>query len=208
MQAARGASLNSSADVSPRDGAEPRAPRYRLIFALVFLTAYAIDVVSKTVAVDALAEGDIELAGEWFVLHLVRNPGAAFSTATSLTPLLSALAIVACCVVVYVARRLGSVAWAWSLGLLLAGITGNLTDRIFREPGPMRGHVIDLFMVPHWPVFNVADICINVGAALALLTTFRGIAVDGSRVVPSRPEPKGPTGPTGPAEPTTEGPAS
>ena len=179
MQAARGASLNPSADESP--GA--RAPRYRLLFALVFLTAYAVDVLSKVVAVETLGDRDVELLGEWFQLTLVRNPGAAFSTATSLTPLLSSLAVVASCVVVFVARRLGSRPWAWSLGLLLAGITGNLTDRIFREPGPMRGHVIDMFMVPNWPVFNVADICINVGAGLALLTTFRGIAVDGSRVV-------------------------
>ncbi len=204
MQAARGASLNSSADVNRRDGAEPRAPRYRLIFVLVFVTAYAVDVVSKSVAVRALADGDIELVGEWFVLHLVRNPGAAFSTATSLTPVLTGLAIIASCVVVYVSRRLGSVPWAWSLGLLLAGITGNLTDRILREPGPMRGHVIDLFMVPHWPVFNVADICINVGAGLALLTTFRGIAVDGSRVGASGDVPTDPSTP----DPADEGPPS
>ncbi|GAA2117463.1 signal peptidase II [Nocardioides bigeumensis] len=190
MQAARGASLNSSAAADGADTAAAGATgrRYRLIFASVFLTAYAADVLSKVWAVEALETRTIDVVGEWFQLHLVRNPGAAFSTATSLTPALSTLAIAAACVVLFVARRVGSTPWAWSLGLLMAGITGNLTDRLFRDPGPMRGHVIDLFMVPNWPVFNVADICINVGAGLALLTTFRGFAVDGSRVVDNKAE--------------------
>ena len=70
----------------------------------------------------------------------------------------------------YLSRRLGSVGWAVALGLLLAGVAGNLTDRLFREPGPLRGHVIDFLMLPHWPVFNVADMCINVAAVLIILS--------------------------------------
>ena len=46
-------------------------------------------------------------------------------------------------VVLYLARRVGSRVWAVALGLLLAGVAGNLTDRLFRAPGPLRGHVID-----------------------------------------------------------------
>ena len=179
MQAARGASLNLSADARPKPG----SPRLRLVFVGVFLAAYATDVVSKIVAVRTLGGGeDVELVGRWLQLHLTRNPGAAFSTAESLTPLLSLLAIGATCVVLFVARRLGSRLWAVSLGLLLAGILGNLTDRVLRDPGPLRGHVVDFLMLPNWPVFNVADICINVGAGLALLASFRGIAVDGARL--------------------------
>jgi signal peptidase II len=82
-------------------------------------------------------------------------------------------------VVLWFARKVGTPGWAVALGLLWGGVAGNLTDRLLREPGPMRGHVIDLFMVPNWPVFNIADICINVAAGLILLQTFRGIAVDG-----------------------------
>ena len=180
MQAARGASLNPSADAHPDSRAGD--PRYRLVFVGVFLVAYALDVVSKLVAVDRLTgRADIELVGEWFQLHLTRNPGAAFSTVESLTPVLSLLAVAAAVTVVWFARRLGTTSWAISLGLLLAGITGNLTDRVFRDPGPLHGHVIDFFMLPHWPVFNVADICINVGAALILINTVRGVSLDGSR---------------------------
>jgi signal peptidase II len=149
---------------------------------VVAIVAYAIDVVTKTLAVEKLSGGaDVELLGSWLVLHLTRNPGAAFSTGTEFTLVLSAIAIAALAVVVYLARRVGSRTWAWALGLLLAGILGNLTDRILREPGPLRGHVVDFLMLPHWPVFNVADICINVAAGLIVLQAVRGIGIDGTR---------------------------
>jgi signal peptidase II len=144
--------------------------------------AYAIDVATKTLAVEKLSGGaDVEILGSWLVLHLTRNPGAAFSTGSDFTVVLSAIAIAAVAVVVYFSRRVGTRAWAWALGLLLAGVCGNLTDRILREPGPLRGHVVDFLMVPHWPVFNIADICINVAAGLILLQAIRGIGVDGTR---------------------------
>ena len=54
-------------------------------------------------------------------------------------------------------------------------------DVVLREPGPFRGHVVDYLMLPHWPVFNVADICINVAAGLILLQAIRGIGIDGTR---------------------------
>jgi signal peptidase II len=179
MQAARGASLTDS-DAGP-SGHPGRRRSPRVVFLLVALTAYAVDVSSKVWAVERLADGDIEVLGEWFRLHLVRNPGAAFSTGEEFTVGFSLVAIAALVVVLWVSRRLGSLLWAVALGLLLAGIGGNLTDRLLREPGPLRGHVVDLFAVPHWPVFNVADICIDVGAALILLQAFRNARLDGSR---------------------------
>jgi signal peptidase II len=84
--------------------------------------------------------------------------------------------------VLWFSRRLADRWWAVGLGLLLGGVAGNLTDRLFRDPGPMLGHVIDLFMLPNWPVFNIADICINAAAGVILLQTFRGIGLDGRRV--------------------------
>ena len=42
-------------------------------------------------------------------------------------------------------------------GLLLAGILGNLTDRLIRPPGFMRGHVVDFLQLPNFAIFNVAD---------------------------------------------------
>ena len=129
-----------------------------------------------------LSRGDIEVLGDWFVLHLVRNPGAAFSTGTEFTVVFSLVAIVGGGRRAAGSRgRSAPPLWAVALGLLLAGIAGNLTDRIFRDPGPLRGHVVDLFMVPHWPVFNVADVCIDVAAGLILLQAFRNVRLDGTR---------------------------
>ena len=123
------------------------------------------------------------------MLHLTRNAGAAFSTGTGYTELFTALAIVAVLVVLWLSRRVRNVVWAVAFGFLLAGITGNLTDRIFRAPGVLRGHVVDFLMLPHWPIFNVADMCINVAAALILVQAFRGIRLDGSRVARRTDEP-------------------
>ena len=186
MQAARGASLTGDANESDDSQAtRPRGSRIRYValFAAVALAAYAVDVVSKVLAVEHLTDRpDVELVGDFFVLHLVRNPGAAFSTGTGFTAVFSCLAIAAVLVILYLARRLGSAGWAVAFGLLLAGVSGNLTDRLLRGPGPLRGHVIDFFMLPHWPVFNVADICINAAAVLILIQVYRGIRIDGSRV--------------------------
>jgi signal peptidase II len=179
MQAARGASLTHS-DEGP-SGPTSRRRTSRTIFVLVALTAYAVDVLSKVWAVERLADGDIEVLGGWFRLHLVRNPGAAFSTGEEFTVVFSLVAITAAGVVLWCSRRLGNTVWAVALGLLLAGIGGNLTDRVLREPGPLSGHVVDLFAVPNWPVFNVADICIDVAAALILLQAFRNVRLDGRR---------------------------
>jgi signal peptidase II len=183
MQAARGTSLTGDqTDPAPSRPTSQSRRRPLLVFAAVALTAYAVDVVSKVVAVDRLSDRpDVQLVGDLFQLHLVRNPGAAFSTGTAYTEVLSVVAIIAVLVLLYLSRRIGSAGWAVALGLLLAGVGGNLTDRLLRSPGPLRGHVIDFFMLPHWPVFNVADICIDTAAALILVQVYRGIRIDGSR---------------------------
>jgi len=182
MQAARGASLTGDHEVDPPVRTRGSKARLLAVFGLVAVTMYAVDVVSKIIAVDRLdGRPDVEIVGDLFVLHLVRNPGAAFSTGTGYTQVFSCLAIAAVVVILVLARRIGSLGWAVALGFLLAGVAGNLTDRLLREPAPLRGHVIDFFMLPHWPVFNVADICIDIAAGLILIQVFRGIRLDGTR---------------------------
>ena len=185
MQAARGTSLSPS-DPELQDQPAPRSNRPRsrclLLFAAVAAVAYALDVVSKVLAVSFLSgRPPVHVVGDFFTLTLTRNSGAAFSTATSYTAALTAIAIAAAAVVVWVARRVASPVWAVALGLLLAGVAGNLTDRLFREPGPFQGHVVDFLSFPHWPVFNVADACINVAAALIIVQSLRGVRVNGTR---------------------------
>lgn len=180
MQAARGASLNSSETTPPATGRP--GPHHLWLFAGIALAAYATDVVSKIVAVRSLTgEPRVPLVGDFFSLYLTYNSGAAFSFLTGHTEVLTVVAVVAVLVIGWVARRLASTGWAIALGFLLGGVAGNLTDRIVREPGPFRGHVVDFFMLPNFPVFNVADICINVAAATIVLQALRGVNVDGTR---------------------------
>ena len=180
MQAARGASLTSSDPDTQETSARPRRRTWG-IFALVALAAYALDLGTKQWAVANLEDGDIPVLGDWLVLHLTYNPGAAFSTGTEFTIVFTCLAIVAVVVVLWLSRRLGSPLWALGLGMLLGGVAGNLTDRIVRDPGVMHGHVVDFLMLPNWPVFNVADICINVAAGVIILQSFRGVTLSGAR---------------------------
>jgi signal peptidase II len=190
MQAARGTSLSHDDSSLTDTPSVPSRARIRVLLFAVFGLLYAADQVTKWLAVDRLTgKPDKELLGDLLVLHLTRNAGAAFSTGTGYTVLFSWLAIAAVLVVLWLSRRVRNVGWAIAFGFLLAGITGNLTDRLFRTPGVLRGHVVDFLMLPHWPIFNVADMCINVAAALILVQAFRGIRLDGSRVARRTDEP-------------------
>jgi signal peptidase II len=155
-------------------------PRWVLFLSFAVM-GYAVDMASKQWALRSLAEQDIEVVGQWLRFNLTFNPGAAFSFATSVPWLLTVIAIVAGVSVSWIARKVQNPGWAIALGLLLAGICGNLTNRLFSPPRPFFGHVVDFIQVPNFPVFNVADICINTSAALIIVLSFRGIHVDGTR---------------------------
>ncbi len=191
MQAARGASLSSDDPDSTGTGTSQQAPgpavgrighRRLVLFGGVALTAYVVDQVTKQLAATHL-QGQVAkpLVGDLLQLVLVRNPGAAFSTGTGVTPVFTVLSALATVVVIWFGLRARSPLWAVGLGFLLAGVVGNLSDRIVRSPGPFRGHVVDFLMLPNWPVFNVADICINVAAVVIVVQALRGVRLDGRR---------------------------
>lgn len=167
----------------------PCAPRsasrvaLRLVFGIVAVLCLVIDQVGKALAVAHLTPGEPRnVIGSLLRLDLIRNPGAAFSTGTSHTEWFAALAIAAGCVVVWYGLRAGTRVWAVALGVLLAGILGNLVDRIVRAPGGFRGHVVDFLELPHWPIFNIADVCITVAAVLIVLQALRGVPLRGRAV--------------------------
>ena len=79
------------------------------------------------------------------------------------------------------ARNLRSVWWALAMGTMIGGALGNLTDRVFRAPGGLQGHVVDFLQLPYWPIFNFADMAV-VGAAIAMvILTLLGVNFDGTR---------------------------
>jgi signal peptidase II len=174
MQATRGAAVASAADQS-------RRRRTALLLASA-VTVLVADVVSKVLIVATMDdESQPRVTVVVGVLHIVytRNSGAAFSIGTGATLLFTAVAVSVVVVIARQARRLASRRWALSLGLLLGGALGNLTDRVLRDPGPFRGHVVDWIQLPHWPVFNVADAAIVAGGCLAVLLAARGVPLEG-----------------------------
>jgi len=175
LQAARGAALTL-----PDPLLELR--RRSVLLFVVASIAVAADVASKVVVVARLEGREpIRLLGGLLTLEASRNSGAAFSFAEGATLVFTAVAVGVVVVIARTSRRLRSTPWAITMGLLLGGAVGNLLDRLFRSPGIGRGAVVDFIHVRHFAVFNVADSCITVGAALAVLLSLRGLEIDGTR---------------------------
>jgi len=157
--------------------------RRRVVVLLAIAAAALItDIITKVVVVATLSDrAPVNLLGGLLKLRVTRNPGAAFSIGgPSVTAVFALIAIGVIVFILRTSRRIQSLAWAVTLGLLLGGATGNLVDRVLRGPAPFRGYVVDWIQFPHWPVFNVADSCIVCGGVLAVLLAVRGVRIDGS----------------------------
>jgi signal peptidase II len=193
MQAARRTPLAGppASGGAPTAGDQPVStarPRRVGILVGIALLVLTLDIVSKVTVVATLSDRPpVRLLGGFLTLLVSRNPGAAFSIGTSMTVVFSAIAVGVIVVILRTSRRIRSVPWAVTLGLLLGGATGNLTDRIFRYPGLFRGYVVDWIEVPHWPVFNLADSAIVCGGVLAVLLSIRGLRLDGELTPPDGP---------------------
>jgi len=138
---------------------------------LVFLADY----LTKFAAVKVLVDEPINLIGDFLKLELVFNTGAAFSLATSKTIFLSVFAMAAAAGIFFFASRIDSNRWALALGLVLGGIFGNLTDRIFRSPGGLQGPVVDWISFSFWPTFNIADSGVVVGVMTIVWLIWKNI---------------------------------
>ncbi|MBB1585705.1 MAG: signal peptidase II [Propionibacterium sp.] len=134
-----------------------------------------VDQASKRAVLETLSPGQpVEIVGSLVRFNLIFNPGAAFSLGTSMTLALSIFAIVALLACVFIAlSKVRTLSQALAVGLMMAGISGNLHDRIFRAPGPLLGHVVDFIQLPHFAIFNVADMCITSAAFLIILLSLR-----------------------------------
>ncbi len=118
------------------------------------------------------------MIGHTAQFQLARNAGGAFSfvSGAGVTPV---LAIVAIGVAIYLVRKVGKTddrLMLVALSLILGGALGNLTDRLVRSPGILRGEVVDFVRVGWWPIFNVADSALSIGILLLLVATLRSPA--------------------------------
>ena len=141
------------------------------------LPLYALDQWSKQMVLRLVHPDDPRaVISGFFNLVNITNTGAAFGSFKNNNTFFIALSCLALLfVVALLVRRRQPDAWRdVSLALLLAGVLGNLTDRL------LYGHVIDFLLfdlhVPFahpWPAFNVADSCICIAVAFFIIHSFR-----------------------------------
>jgi signal peptidase II len=152
-------------------------PRLGLVAATA-LGALGVDVVTKVIAVGLLVPGQrVPLIGDHVACALTRNSGAAFSWGVAYTIELTLMVGAIIAVLAWRSRRVVSPMAAIAMGLVLGGAAGNLADRMFRAPGPLRGAVVDFLAIGWGPIFNAADVCVISGV---LLLTWRQLAAAGS----------------------------
>jgi signal peptidase II len=164
-------------------GAVKISVRALITLAIVALAVYGFDQFSKHLIVSSMTEGEqVSVLGQVLQFYFVKNSGAAFSIASGSTWVFSIAASAVTVFIILFARKIRSIGWAILFGMLLGGTAGNLTDRLFREPGFGVGHVIDFIKVYGFPaIFNVADSFIVASMGLFIILTIRGVNLDGRR---------------------------
>lgn len=138
-----------------------------LAFAVVL-----IDQLTKTWAVNALEDGRIIHVIWTLQFALGFNSGMAFSQGEGIGPIIGVIALIAVVALLISLRKTGSTTASIGVALVCGGAAGNVADRLFRGDGWLHGAVVDFIDLQWWPVFNVADAAITVGAVLLLVSTF------------------------------------
>jgi signal peptidase II len=148
----------------------------RWLFVSIALVLITIDQFTKNLAIATLELGiDYPVLGEVLSWRLIYNDSAAFSLGFGQTWILAVIAAAATLATIWYSMRITSVSWAVMAGIFLAGVVGNLIDRLTREPSFGNGHVVDFIKIPfNFPVFNLADIFIVSMAVLTVIRVFRG----------------------------------
>ncbi|CAM5457208.1 signal peptidase II [Streptomyces abikoensis] len=173
--------MSEPSDAAGDAGISGGRRRIPLLLAVAGLS-YLIDLGSKLAVVAGLENRPaVQVIGTWLELRVMRNPGAAFGIGEATTVVFTLIAAAVAVVIARLARKLYSTPWAIALGLLLGGALGNLTDRLFRTPGGLRGAVVDFIAVRGFSVMNLADWAISCGGVLIVFCTLRGWELDGAR---------------------------
>jgi signal peptidase II len=136
-------------------------------------TVVVVDHLTKWWALRALDDRDIDLV--WKLrFHLVRNGGGAFGLGSRFAPLFALAALTIVLVLFSSGGTFRSVLSQVAVGLVLGGALGNLLDRLLRDGhGFLGGRVVDFVDTQVWPVWNVADMAISVGAVVLALAAGR-----------------------------------
>jgi signal peptidase II len=162
---------------APAEAAVPHRARWPLLLG-VAAVVLAVDQLTKWWALETLDDRSIDVV--WTLrMHLTFNRGSAFSIAQGRGAIISLLALVVVAVLLRSGRYATRPGTAIAIGLVIGGALGNLADRAFRAgEGWLGGAVVDFIDLQWWPVFNVADASIVVGAVALFGTQWRHAAED------------------------------
>ena len=138
-----------------------------LLSALLVLIA---DQVTKTLALETLQDGPIDLISGVITFRLSYNPGGVFGIGQDFPEVFLVATVLVVGAILFCARKLDDHRWLIPLGLVLGGGLGNVFDRLFRNT---EGRVVDFIDLHVWPIFNLADSAIVIGVLLILIIGFR-----------------------------------
>lgn len=151
---------------------EPAISRWGPVLSIAIVVLVA-DQLTKSWAVNALADGHIIDLVSTLRFRLAFNTGMSFSLGSGSGALIAPLALVVVGAMLWMARRMTSRLGLAAVGLIAGGAIGNVVDRVFRSgDGFLGGGVVDFIDLQWWPVFNVADMGVVVGAVLLLISTW------------------------------------
>ena len=170
-----------TADFAGISGAQSAKPTRRRFLFMAAGAIFLLDLGTKALAVGTLEPGHpVPVLGSWLSCELTRNSGAAMSMAANRTVLLTIVVLSVAAAIAWIGVNVRSRWWALGLGIILGGAAGNLVDRFFRAPGPMRGHVVDFLAIGPMPVFNVADLAVLAGVVWLIALSLSGFPFDGT----------------------------
>lgn len=140
----------------------------------VAASVFLLDRVTKLWAERRLPGDPIDVIPGVLSFRFATNPGGAFSLGQDAPWFFATATVVVSILIVATAFRHTSVTTALALGLVLGGALGNLADRLSRGEGAFSGQVVDFIDLQIWPVFNLADAAIVVGAVMLAVGSFAG----------------------------------
>jgi signal peptidase II len=170
------AEVLSTTPADPSEEASPHRPGSRApaLTAVIVVAVLGLDQLTKRWAVSELtgrAPRHVIWTLQW---NLTRNSGMAFSQAQGIGPLIGIAALLVVAWLAWTSRSLTSRLTGVAAGLIGGGALGNLADRMFRGDRFLHGAVIDFIDFQWFPIFNVADMAIDIGGALFVLWTVFG----------------------------------
>lgn len=152
---------------------EPASSRWGPVLSIAIVVLVA-DQLTKTWAVNTLSAGHIINVIWSLRFRLAFNTGMSFSLGSGSGALIAPIALVVVGLLLWMARKLTSPVGLFAVGLIVGGAIGNVVDRVFRAgDGFLGGAVVDFIDLQWWPVFNVADMGVVVGAILLLISTWK-----------------------------------